>query len=93
MEVFPSRSKKTPRCWILGAAPGGWSRICLKLGARVTAVDPAELDESIRPKLQHFRMTTQEFLNENTQSFDFILNDMRMEPEESAELITRFYPF
>lgn len=93
MEVFSFTVEKNAEVLDLGAAPGGWSRICLKLGARVTAVDPAELDESIRPKLQHFRMTTQEFLNENTQSFDFILNDMRMEPEESAELITRFYPF
>lgn len=93
MEVFSFTVEKNSEVLDLGAAPGGWSRICLKLGARVTAVDPAELDESIRQKVQHFRMTTQEFLNENTQSFDYILNDMRMEPEESAELIARFYPF
>lgn len=72
----------------LGAAPGGWSRIALTHGASVTAVDPAELDKRLNnyPKLEHIKDTAQNFIKHSTQSFDLLLNDMRMDAAESAEL-------
>ncbi|MBR3750209.1 MAG: methyltransferase domain-containing protein [Clostridia bacterium] len=79
----------------LGAAPGGWSRICTLNGAHVTAVDPALLDEALLKSdlVTHVKATAQEYLEQCTQDFDLILNDMRMEPEESATLIKHFHPY
>ena len=72
----------------LGAAPGGWSRIALMHGAWVTAVDPAELDKRLNnyPRLEHIKDTAQNFIKHSTQDFDLLLNDMRMDAEESAAL-------
>ena len=72
----------------LGAAPGGWSRIALERGAEVTAVDPAELDKRLkgRPGLKHIQDTAQNFVKRSEQSFDLLLNDMRMDAAESAAL-------
>jgi hypothetical protein len=41
----------------LGAAPGGWTRVLLSLGARVTAVDRANLDAAVmsHPHVSHVR--------------------------------------
>lgn len=78
----------------LGAAPGGWSRIALERGCSVVAVDPAELDPGLlaRRGITHIKKTAQEYLEAPENDFDFILNDMRMAPEESAALIARFQP-
>ena len=78
----------------LGAAPGGWSRIALERGCSVVAVDPAEPDSGLlaRRGITHIKKTAQEYLEAPENDFDFILNDMRMAPEESAALIARFQP-
>ena len=85
---------KGARVLDLGAAPGGWSRIMLLRGCSVVAVDPAELDPSVLSKsgITHIKMTAQEYLNDPEYNFDFILNDMRMAPDESAALINRLHP-
>lgn len=43
LSVLPERPGSDDRCLDLGAAPGGWSWVLASLGARVTAVDKAEL--------------------------------------------------
>lgn len=72
----------------LGAAPGGWSRIALERGARVTAVDPAALDERIfrYPGITHIKDTAQNYLKDSCPCFDLILNDMKMDAPDSAAL-------
>lgn len=77
----------------LGAAPGGWTRVALERGAKVCAVDPALLDKRLATAkgLTHIKTTAQTFLDEDTRVFDLILNDMRMEPELSAQLMVSFY--
>ncbi len=86
---------KGDRVLDLGAAPGGWSRIALTQGASVVAVDPALLDKELIKKsgITHVKATAQEYLENIEGEFDFILNDMRMAPEESAALINRFHPY
>lgn len=73
----------------LGAAPGGWSRILLERGFEVWAVDPGELDPRLegREGLHHVRTTAGPFLAETTETFDLIVNDMRMEPGLSASIM------
>jgi 23S rRNA (cytidine2498-2'-O)-methyltransferase len=73
----------------LGAAPGGWSRILLERGFEVWAVDPAELDRRLhgRAGLHHIRTTAGPFLAETEETFDLVVNDMRMEPGLSASIM------
>ena len=72
----------------LGAAPGGWSKVCLDRGLRVIAIDPGEMAASLRQHvgLQHFRGTAQQFLQDYQGGADLLLNDMRLEVGESVEI-------
>ncbi len=76
----------------LGAAPGGWTRILRQLGQYVTAVDPGSLDPRLDDDkaVRHRRMTAQEFLREEPDRFDIIVNDMRMDAADSARLMVNF---
>jgi 23S rRNA (cytidine2498-2'-O)-methyltransferase len=73
----------------LGAAPGGWSRILLERGFKVWAVDPGELDPRLagRAGLHHVKTTAGPFLASTEETFDLIVNDMRMEPGLSASIM------
>ncbi|HOU11746.1 MAG TPA: SAM-dependent methyltransferase [Anaerolineae bacterium] len=73
----------------LGAAPGGWTRIARQHGLRVIAVDPGDLDQRIAadPLVRHIRQTAQSYLPKTTVQFDIILNDMRMDARDSAQIM------
>lgn len=73
----------------LGAAPGGWTRILLNRGLDVWAVDSGQLDRRLenKPGLTHIPTLAGPFLAENEQQFHLVVNDMRMEPAISANVI------
>ena len=74
----------------LGASPGGWTRILRRHGYRpVHAVDPADLDPSLLgdPGVIQHRTTAGEFLRGTRERFDIVVNDMRMVPELSAQVM------
>lgn len=73
----------------LGAAPGGWTRIARLNGMHVTAIDPADLDPRLAadPGIHHLRHTAQRYLPGTDDTFDVILNDMRMDARDSAQLM------
>lgn len=73
----------------LGASPGGWTRIIRSHGLRVTAVDPGDLHPSIATDrlVTHVRTTAGNFLQASTVKFDLIVNDMRMDPVRTAEVM------
>lgn len=73
----------------LGAAPGGWTRILLSRGLKVWAVDSGQLDRRLegKPGLTFVPSLAGPFLAENTQQFDLVVNDMRMEPAVSANVM------
>ncbi|HCI80244.1 MAG TPA: hypothetical protein DHW02_11210 [Ktedonobacter sp.] len=82
----------------LGAAPGGWTRILLEAGLNVIAVDPARLDIRLerraeqRPRMEHYRGYAEEYLTEairRKQTFDIIVNDMRMDARDAARLLAQ----
>ena len=82
----------------LGAAPGGWTRILLEAGLNVIAVDPARLDTRLerraekRPRLEHYRGYAEEYVTEalrRKQTFDIIVNDMRMDARDAARLLAQ----
>lgn len=80
-----------PEGWALdlGAAPGGWTKVLLEAGLRVTAVDPAALAPCLEqdPRVEHYRGLAQDFARENRRAFDLLVNDMRMDPAESAGIV------
>ncbi|MFD2117781.1 SAM-dependent methyltransferase [Paenibacillus yanchengensis] len=72
----------------IGAAPGGWTSLLLERGLTVTAVDPAELHESIR---QHPALT---YLKKNANDvkfpsnhYDLLVCDMSWSPLLMSRLI------
>ncbi len=77
----------------LGASPGGWTRILLEKGFRVWAVDPGSLDARVGsdPRVTYRRMTANRFLDETRDlpRFQLAVNDMRMAPELSCELMVK----
>lgn len=76
----------------LGAAPGGWTRVLRQREQFVTAVDPAELDPRLADDkaVRHKRMTAEEYLADEPDEFDLIVNDMRMDARDSARLMVAY---
>ncbi len=76
----------------LGAAPGGWTRVLRQKEQFVTAVDPAELDPRLADDsaVRHKRMTAEEYLADEPDEFDLIVNDMRMDARDSARLMVAY---
>jgi 23S rRNA (cytidine2498-2'-O)-methyltransferase len=73
----------------LGAAPGGWTRLLHARGLEVWAVDPADLDPRVAraPGVHHVRTTAHRFLAEEHQRFAVCVNDMRMDPRRSTQVM------
>jgi 23S rRNA (cytidine2498-2'-O)-methyltransferase len=78
----------------LGAAPGGWTRVLLARGQHVVAVDPAHLHPSLskHERVRHLRISAERYLESASGPFDVILNDIRKDAVESAELVARCAP-
>jgi 23S rRNA (cytidine2498-2'-O)-methyltransferase len=72
----------------LGAAPGGWSYLLAERGATVTAVDPAELHALVakHPQVDHRRLRG-EVMRWEELAFDLVVNDMSLDPADSASIM------
>ncbi len=79
----------------LGAAPGGWTRVLRQQAQYVTAVDPAKLHPRLSADrdVRHKRMTAEAYLRAGPDTYDFIVNDMRMDARGSARLMLAFADF
>ncbi len=71
----------------LGAAPGGWTKVLLEKGLLVTAVDPAKLNIK-HSNLTHYKWLAEKFVKVNNDTFDIIVNDMKMDVCDSANIMT-----
>lgn len=91
MESFGLSLRSGDKGLDLGAAPGGWTRILRKYGMNVVAVDPAALDPRLASDvaIRHVRDVAQSYLSKTGEQFDVILNDMRMDARDSAQLMVR----
>jgi 23S rRNA (cytidine2498-2'-O)-methyltransferase len=76
----------------LGAAPGGWTKVLADAGMSVVAVDPADLDERVArlPSVTHVRSKAEDL--DCKGEFDLLVNDMNVDPEESARETVRLAP-
>lgn len=91
-ELFRTTDLRPPERGLaldLGASPGGWTRILRSFGMNVVAVDPGELDPRLGDDrgIRHVRTTSGPFLVETTETFDMVVNDMRMDPAMSVGLM------
>jgi len=79
----------------LGAAPGGWTRVLRQRRQYVTAVDPADLHPSLQAdaNVRHKRVTAEAYLAEGPDTFDLIVNDMRLDARDSARLMVAYAPY
>lgn len=77
----------------LGAAPGGWTRVLRQHGLAVTAVDPADLDPRLLADqgIVHVRQKVQDY-RDLTPRFSVIVNDLRMDPADSVDVMVRVRP-
>jgi 23S rRNA (cytidine2498-2'-O)-methyltransferase len=78
LEVFGVTLPARGHALDLGAAPGGWTRLLLKAGLHVVAVDPAQLDPRLvaprfivgdsfivgEPRLEHYRGYAETYLGD-----------------------------
>lgn len=73
----------------LGAAPGGWTRIVRLRGPQVWAIDPGDMDPRVLgdPGVHHVRTTAGEFFRSTDVTFDLAVNDMRMDPLLSCDVM------
>jgi len=76
----------------LGASPGGWTRVLRQQDQYVTAVDPGALDPRLAQDrgIRHKVMTAEQYLANEPDRFDLIVNDMRMDARDSARLIVSY---
>lgn len=87
IDVFGLTMPTPGKALDMGAAPGGWTRVLRQLNLRVVAVDPADLDARFRrdPNVTHIPAIIEAFLPTLKTRFDLVVNDMRMEADESVE--------
>ncbi|MCL2501297.1 MAG: hypothetical protein FWE90_13325 [Defluviitaleaceae bacterium] len=90
IEIFGIKILPGTRALDLGAAPGGWSKVLLDAGCRVTAVDPGALDARLRKRenLTYVCATAQRFFEANEIPFDIIVNDMKTDMFESIRIMS-----
>jgi 23S rRNA (cytidine2498-2'-O)-methyltransferase len=79
----------------LGAAPGGWTRVLRQKEQLVTAVDPGQLHESLRKDtaVRHLPITAEKYLTQYPDSYDLIVNDMRLDARDSSRLMVAYAPY
>lgn len=83
----PSRGEL---CVDLGAAPGGWTQRLVERGAKVIAVDPANLTPELtrNPKVRHVKESA--FAFEPDEPVDWLFCDMAWRPLEVAQLLAKW---
>ncbi len=97
LEVFDTFDFKTDKIKLacdLGAAPGGWSLALAERGIKVCSIDPADMDKRVlkNKNIKHFKTTSQEFVKNNKDKFDLIVNDMKMDAVKSVKITAELKP-
>ena len=83
----------------VGAAPGGWSQVCLEHGAElVVAVDPADLDADVAARVQHVKKrledaATLDALRDAGGRFDAVLCDANAHPAKMGRALHALRPY
>ncbi len=88
-QLFPLELPAKGQAVDLGASPGGWTRILRQRGMTVWAVDPGDLHPRVAADsgVHHARTTAGEFFRSTGKTFDLAVNDMRMDPLRTSEVM------
>ena len=73
----------------IGAAPGGWTSFLLERGLQVTAVDPAQMHDSLldHPNLKIIKKNASDVKFKDSE-FDLLVCDMSWSPKQMARLVS-----
>lgn len=95
VEQFGIHLPPRGRALDLGASPGGWTRVLRQKGQLVTAVDPGELHPSLRhdSAIRHLPIAAEKYLTQYPDTYDLIVNDMRLDARDSARLMVSYAPY
>jgi len=76
----------------LGAAPGAWTELLRRRDVAVTAVSPDEMYDWLKvdSHVKVFRMTAEEYLERCQTCFDLLVNDMKLDAQDSAKLMVDY---
>lgn len=92
LETFSIRLREGNCALDLGAAPGAWTTLLRRRGLQVTAVAPAPLypwlalDEGVI----HEQALAEDYLPRCQTTFDLMVNDMMLDPQDSARLMVEY---
>jgi len=95
LELFGVALRPGTQAADLGAAPGGWTAVLARAGLKVDAIDPARLDPRVlaMPGVRHHRCRTDRYATDAAPgSLDIIVNDMRIDALEAADLLIELAP-
>ncbi len=76
----------------LGAAPGAWTEILRRRGMIVTTVAPTPMYHWLAsdPQVKQQQMTAEAYLTQCETTFHWIVNDMKLDPQDSAHLMVQY---
>ncbi len=76
-------------CVEIGSAPGGAAQLLLEMGAKVIAVDPAELEDEVaqHPNMTYIRKRGREVRKKEFSSARWLLADMNVAPKYTLDTI------
>ena len=89
LEACPIVFRENGAALDLGAAPGGWTKVLLDHGFRVTAVDPVKLSSILQAhrNVQYYGCKAHEYIRGSDKKFDLIVNDMSMNITDSVKFM------
>jgi 23S rRNA (cytidine2498-2'-O)-methyltransferase len=94
LEVFSIRLRNGNHALDLGAAPGAWTTLLRRRGLKVTAVAPTPLYPWLMfdSEVHYEPMTAEGYLGQCQTTFDLLVNDMKLDPQDSARLMVDYAP-
>jgi 23S rRNA (cytidine2498-2'-O)-methyltransferase len=92
LNAFEIRLRQGDHALDLGAAPGAWTTLLRQRGMRVTAIAPAPMYPwlTFDPGVTHEMMLAEDYLPRCKRNYDLIVNDMKLDPQDSARLMVDF---
>lgn len=92
LNAFGIRLRKGDFALDLGAAPGAWTTLLRRRGLHVTAVAPTALYPwlTFDRDVNYQPMLAEEFLARCNTTFDLIVNDMKLDVQDSARLMVDY---
>jgi 23S rRNA (cytidine2498-2'-O)-methyltransferase len=92
LDVFGIRLREGDHALDLGAAPGAWTTLLRRRGLKVTAVAPTPLYPwlAFDPDVTYQPLRAEEYVERCQTTFHLIVNDMRLDGQDSARLMVEY---